>query len=188
MVDEADIFSYPEQTLDLRGVRLPSGLVLDVGGGGEGVIGAILADRAVSIDLLRSELDEAQCDSSKMVMDAARTAFRDAVFDGATFFFSLMFMPPQVQRAALGEAQRVLKDRGTLLVWDMSFRASDSDRPIFMVPLRVLMPGGREVDTGYGCRRRDLDAEGVRRMAEEAGLVLEEARGYGGTFFLRFRK
>ncbi len=188
MVDEADIFNYPVQTLDLRGARLPSGPVLDVGGGGEGVIGLILAERAVSIDLLRSELDEAHCDSSKMVMDAARMAFRDGVFEGATFFFSLMFMPPQVQRAALAEAQRVLKEGGTLLVWDMSFRTSDSPRPIFMVPLRVLLPGDRQVDTGYGCRRRDQDADAVRKMAEEAGLVLEESRSSGGTFFLRFRK
>lgn len=49
-----------------------NGSILDVGGGGEGVIGRLYGQSVTAIDNCREELDEAPCGCRKLVMDASR--------------------------------------------------------------------------------------------------------------------
>ncbi len=78
--------------VDLRTVPL-TGRVLDIGGGGEGVIGQLAPDQVVSIDPSREELEQAPAGPLKVVMRAENLTFTDASFTTATLFYTLMYIP-----------------------------------------------------------------------------------------------
>src|SRR5690348_9375055 len=61
-----------------------SGYILDIGGGGEGIIGQMKPHQVIAIDLSKRELEEAPAGPLKIVMDAADLKFLDASFDTAT--------------------------------------------------------------------------------------------------------
>ena len=79
------------------------GFVLDIGGGGEGIIGQLKPAQVVAIDLSSRELLGAPAGPLKIVMDATDLKFLDETFSTATSFFTLMYMKPADQeRAARG--------------------------------------------------------------------------------------
>lgn len=84
------------------------GPILDLGGGGEGVIGRIYGQQAVAIDNRQEELDEAPDGPKKLLMDASALAFAPGEFSHVTAFFSLMYMPSDIQGQVFAEAARVL--------------------------------------------------------------------------------
>lgn len=86
-----------------------SGSILDIGGGGEGVIGQVYSRQVTAIDNNEQELMEAPGDCRKLPMDAADLRFADESFSHATFFYSLMYMDGNTQQKALAEAARILK-------------------------------------------------------------------------------
>jgi hypothetical protein len=63
------------------------GLILDIGGGGEGVIGRLKGSQVIAIDLRKDELDGIIDGPHKIVMDARLLAFPDNSFATATAFF-----------------------------------------------------------------------------------------------------
>lgn len=65
--------------------------------------------------------------------DAARLRFQDASFDQAVLFFLLNELPAEVRKQALGEALRVIRPGGKLVVVDYH-------RPGPLHPHRYLMP------------------------------------------------
>ena len=69
-----------------------SGLVLDIGGGGEGIIGQIKGKQVVAIDPSIRELEGAPDGPLKIVMDAGDMLFLDDAFDVVTSFFTLMYI------------------------------------------------------------------------------------------------
>ena len=95
-----------------------AGPILDLGGGGEGVIGLIYGGQVTAIDNRQEELDEAPEGPVKLVMDAAALAFADGSFQTVTAFFSLMYMDRTTQGRAVREAARVLRPGGQLHLWD----------------------------------------------------------------------
>ena len=70
----------------------PTGSILDVGGGGEGIIGRRYGSAVTVIDNRQEELDEAPCSCPKLRMDASSLSFAGASFENVTFFYSLMYM------------------------------------------------------------------------------------------------
>ena len=58
--------------------------ILDLGGGGEGVIGLIYGGQVTAIDNRQEELDEAPKGPVKLVMDAAALAFAGGSFQTVT--------------------------------------------------------------------------------------------------------
>ena len=66
-----------------------TGSILDIGGGGEAVIGQIYKDRVTAIDNCKEELEEAPDCCSKQLMDATELSFPDDSFDNVTFFYTL---------------------------------------------------------------------------------------------------
>ncbi len=77
---------YIELTKNIRGN------ILDIGGGGEGIIGRIYPERTISIDIRKEELEEAPEGPIKIVMDAKNMSFMDNCFDNVAAFYSFMFM------------------------------------------------------------------------------------------------
>ena len=162
------------------------GCILDVGGGGEGVIGRLYPRQVVAIDHDEDELMDAPGDFERLLMDATKLTFPDAFFDAATFFYSLMFMTADEQRAALAEAARVLRPGGRLCVWDCAFDRAYPEP--FSVNLTIDLDG-EILHTTYGICK--LDGQSMAQIAEICrALSLRPLRAEESAvhFYLEFEK
>jgi len=172
-------------------VRVPDfkaeGLILDIGGGGEGIIGQVKGKQVVAIDLSKRELDEAPGSPLlKIVMDARDLKFVDRSFDTVTVFFTFMYIDPADHEKVLAEIARVLRPSGRLIVWDVTFPAAKTDeRQEWVVfPLHITLPA-REVETGYGVRfTPGRGAEPLLAAAAKAGFTLAARQDAAGWYFL----
>ena len=122
-----------------------AGTILDLGGGGEGVIGRLYQSQVTAIDNRQEELDEAPQGFAKLCMDATGLSFGNASFDHATAFYFFMYLPANAHFTALQEAYRVLKKGGTLHIWDAEIEKADP----FLVDLEIDV-GGQSITTTYG--------------------------------------
>lgn len=163
-----------------------TGSILDVGGGGEGVIGRLYGPSVTIIDHCQEELDEVACPCRKLLMDASSLSFADASFDNVTFFYSLMYMNRSTQRAALSEAVRVLKPGGRLLLWDCEITCAYPEP--FLAELDVRWAQER-VCTTYGVVKSDPQSmEDFLNLCRGNGLTLLKTETASGHFYLEFRK
>ena len=163
-----------------------TGSILDVGGGGEGVIGRLYGPSVTIIDHCQEELDEAPCSCPKLLMDAASLAFADASFENVTFFYSLMYMNRPVQSAALSEAVRVLKPGGRLLLWDCEITSAYPEP--FLAELDIRWAQER-ICTTYGIVKPDPQSmEDFLNLCRGNGLTLLKTETASGHFYLEFRK
>ena len=165
--------------------RTHTGSILDIGGGGEGIVGRLYGRQVTAIDNRREELDEAPEGFEKVLMDACEMSFASASFDHVTFFYTMMFIAKDKQRRALAEACRCLRPGGTLEIWDAAFERAEP----FVTELAVYVAGER-IDVSYGVWEEGASQNLLRfqEMAEGLGLseeVCEEAEGH---FYLRWRK
>lgn len=160
-----------------------SGSILDIGGGGEGIIGRIYGHQVTAIDNRQEELDEAPEGFEKLCMDACALQFPDASFDHVTAFYALMYMSRDEQAAALEEAGRVLRPRGSLQIWDAAIASAYPDP--FLAELDIDAAGER-VRTTYGVvkERAAQDRDRIRRLCEEAGFTLTSESEEEGHFYL----
>ncbi|KAB3531590.1 class I SAM-dependent methyltransferase [Alkaliphilus serpentinus] len=117
MSQDERMFSIDLQSIDLTGF-IQRGKVLDIGGGGEGIIGQLLGDQVVAIDPRADELLEAAEGPLKIVMDARDLKFLNNTFDGGTSFFTLMYIKKEDHQKVLEEMYRVLKEEGQFIIWD----------------------------------------------------------------------
>jgi SAM-dependent methyltransferase len=178
-------------TLDVVVPDFPAeGLILDIGGGGEGVIGQLKGRQVVAIDMSKRELDEAPgAPLLKIVMDARDLKFTDATFSTATVFFTFMYIDPADHETVLREIRRVLKPGGRLLVWDPVFPARrDPAQPNIVYPLHVTLPA-KVIDTGYGVPLREGQGAGhFVALAEKTGFDVVSRRNESGWFFLKLSR
>jgi SAM-dependent methyltransferase len=167
------------------------GLILDVGGGGEGVIGQLKGKQVVAVDLIKRELEEAPGEPLlKIVMDARDLKFLDAAFPTATVFFTFMYMDPADHVKVFEELRRVLKPGGRLLIWDVVFpeRTPDPRQLYVLYPVHVRMPLG-EVNTGYGVKIHEKQGlEHFVELARQAGFEAVTREPHPGWFFLELKK
>ena len=164
--------------------RMLDGEILDLGGGGECVIGRVYRDQVTAIDICPEELDEAPGDCRKLVMDATAMTFPDASFDHVTSFYTLMYMTQEQQRRALLETARVLRPGGMLHIWDAAFPAPYPEP--FLAELDI-DAAGMPIRTTYGVIKLDgQSADSIAVMAEAAGLMPAGREEREGHFLLRF--
>ena len=172
-----EIHFLPEQQIDLRGFAV-EGLVLDVGGGGEGVIGRIGGDRVVAIDTKLTELAEADSPALKIRMDARDLQFLPGTFDMVTSFFTLMYVDGLDRRQVLAESFRMLKPGGRMYIWEPTIPdVPAAAPPIVAIRVKVLLPGGEVINTGYGTAwsGHEQDLESCRALAGDAGFSIIDA-------------
>lgn len=161
-----------------------AGHILDIGGGGEGIIGQMKPTQVVAIDLSKRELEEAPAGPLKIVMDAADLKFLDGSFNTATAFFSLMYMRPEIQRRVFAEVFRVLARGGRWLIWDAVIPdalENDTRGPVFR--FRFHLPG-KMVETGYGTFWPDqpMDLNYYQRLARDTGFEVVNGGQQPGKF------
>ena len=177
-IDPARIFEFERQEITLQPFAA-SGLILDIGGGGEGIIGQLMGRQVVAIDLLRQELEDAPAGPLiKIVMDARELKFLDATFPDVTIFFTMMYIKEVDHPQVLAEAYRVLAPGGRLRLWDVVFGLRPATgQDIGLVPLLIHLPD-RDVNTGYGNRwpAEPHDEAYYARIAEAAGFRVAARR------------
>ena len=162
------------------------GKILDIGGGGEGIIGRLYRWQVTAIDNRKEELDEAPNGFEKILMDATELQYAENAFDNVTFFYSLMFMNEKDQQIALREAARVVKENGEIHIWDCKI---DTAYPQpFCIDVDVKLPD-EKIHTTYGVGKCDTQSEqSIRKMCENAGLEVETVEADGKQFYMKCKK
>ena len=167
-----------------------TGYILDIGGGGEGVIGQLKGGRVIAIDKQKRELEEAAPGGLKIVMDATDLKFLDCTFETVTAFFSLLYIKGKDLDRVFGEAFRVLVPGGKFLIWDATIPTrQDTDKDVVAVMLTVKLPG-REIKTGYGTRwpLEEKNAAYYVQMAQNVGFDVVAQQQADRLFYLELRK
>ena len=167
-----------------------SGYVLDIGGGGEGVIGRLKGAKVIAIDPLKEELQEAPPGPLKIVMDAREMKFLDGGFSVVTCFFTLMYLKTGDHEQVLREIHRVLEPGGSLMLWDVNIPERKHEaKDIFVVPLAIQLPK-ENIKTSYGIgwTGREQDASYYVQLAEKVGFEKSAQEQIGDVFYLRLHK
>jgi ubiquinone/menaquinone biosynthesis C-methylase UbiE len=181
-------FTYRVETQSIELSPIESdGFILDVGGGGQGIIGKLNGKQVVAIDKNERELEETQNEALKIVMDATDLRFLSHSFDVCTSFFSLMYVPKSSHLKVFKEAHRVLKDKGRLLLWDVKIPDKFEDYKAFMVRLRVRLPH-EEIEVGYGVKWQEQNIEYFKELAEKAKFKISNEWNNGEIFYLEMSK
>lgn len=166
------------------------GFILDIGGGGEGVIGQLKGQQVIAIDINKRELEEAPPGPLKIVMDARDLKFLDAAFNTATVFFTFMYIASDDHQKVFEELHRVLKPGGRLLIWDVIFPAPvDKNKTMAIFPFSFILPG-KEIRTGYGVRR-PMGEQGLAHfvaLAEKTGFQIVSRKEEDRWFFLEVER
>ena len=163
------------------------GFILDIGGGGEGIIGRLNGGQVVSIDLSAGELEETDNESLKIVMDATDLKFTPSQFDAATSFFTLLYVDREKYERVFREVHRVLKEEGRFLIWDVEIPEKVEGKHFFLVRLEISLPG-EKVNTGYGVRLVRQDRGFFRELAARTGFEVADEWSEGEIFYLELRK
>ena len=175
MADEMNYIESDLQEIVLR-KRYINGSVLDIGGGGEGVMGLLYGKKMVAIDNRAQELEETRNEAVKIVMDACELKFLNETFEMATFFYSLMYMDIASKEKALQEAARVLKTGGLFEIWDTELPAPFSQKKAVYIANVSVNVNGRIIKTGYGVNIEDKrqTLESICLLAEKSGLTIKK--------------
>ncbi|MBQ6701064.1 MAG: class I SAM-dependent methyltransferase [Oscillospiraceae bacterium] len=163
------------------------GKILDIGGGGEGIIGRLYKNQVVAIDNRQEELDEAPDLFEKRLMDAEKLDFPDFCFDAVTAFYSFMFMSTNTRRKAAVEMVRVLKNGGEIHIWDA--KIPDAEKSPFCVDLKIFLPE-ETINTAYGIMGTGLEQSfnATKKIFEDLGLVCDKQMESENNFYLKFKK
>ena len=160
-----------------------NGSILDIGGGGEAIIGQIYRDKVTAIDNRQEELDEAPNCCAKQRMDATELLFPDGSFDNVTFFYTLMYMTEETQRKVIHEAVRVLRYGGLISIWDCNISSAYPEP--FLVDLDI-NAAGNMIHTTYGIVKNDTQSSGsIIHFIEHEGLRIDFLQEEDGQFHIQ---
>jgi len=167
-----------------------AGRILDIGGGGEGIIGKVKGEQVIVIDPSRRELEEAPSGPLKIVMDARELKFLDCSFETVTSFFTLMYISDTDHDRVFSEVYRVLTPGGKFMIWDVIIPpCTDETKDIAVFMLKIKLPKV-EIETGYGAQwpKQGRKMAHFYQVAQRVGFdVLEKSKGKR-QFFMNLQK
>ncbi|MBY9001428.1 MAG: class I SAM-dependent methyltransferase [Candidatus Heimdallarchaeota archaeon] len=167
---------------------VPEGTILDIGGGGEGIIAQIGRERVTAVDKFQSEIDGAKQkapEANWILADAQNLDFSDGHFDSATSFFSIMYMSNKVKKEVFKEIYRVISDEGEFWIWDASI---SKEKGVFLVKIKVILPDQTVVRTGYGVSSKIQTVNSIKEMLEEVGFNVEIIESNKQWYFMKAKK
>jgi|AntDeeMinimDraft_5_1070356.scaffolds.fasta_scaffold09645_2 ubiquinone/menaquinone biosynthesis C-methylase UbiE len=189
-INEEKIHFTEKQTIVIK-EKDNVGRVLDIGGGGEGIISQLYGDKVVAIDLSEEELKEApNNDSLKIIMDTRQLKFLDEQFDIVTSFFTFMYINNKDLNQVFKEVKRVLKPEGKFLIWDLKIpKKSEADKNIFATRLKVMFKN-KSIETGYGVLWEDneQDIDKFSELARQNELEVISQKQGEQYFYLEIKK
>ena len=163
-----------------------NGSILDIGGGGEAVIGQIYKKRVTAIDNRQEELDEAPNSCLKQLMDATNLLFPDDSFDNVTFFYTLMYMTEETQCKSIYEAARVLKPGKFMYIWDCDICSAYPEPFIVNLDIKT---DNNTIHTTYGIVKMDAQSsDSIVHILEQAGLKIYSLQEKDGQFHIQCKK
>jgi ubiquinone/menaquinone biosynthesis C-methylase UbiE len=178
-------YALTPQDIKLEDFECNPGFILDIGAGGEGIIGLLKGSQVIGIDRNERELRETSNDSLKIVMDATDLKFLDNTFDTVTIFYALMYMPWDIVERVLSEVFRVLRPGGQLLIWDAVVQPPMStEKEFFLASVNVTFPDGKTVKTGYGSHLRSQSVKDFGHRCSPS-FEVQESGEQGSGLFLR---
>ncbi|MHA1908663.1 MAG: class I SAM-dependent methyltransferase [Candidatus Thorarchaeota archaeon] len=149
---ESQVFEPPSQKIQLERIDF-EGLIIDIGGGGEGLVSRIEGSRVYAVDILMDEIREARIHnppSNWFAADGTDLPFRSRMFDVATLWFSLGYMKEwTIKKSVLREVHRVLKDNASISIKAMKIDCTE-EKLVFKVDYSL--PDGTLSRTGYGVK------------------------------------
>lgn len=166
------------------------GYILDIGGGGEGVIGQLKGDQTISIDPLKQELVEAPSTNLKIVMDGRDLKFIDESFNTAVSFYTFMYINGRDHEKVFNEVKRVLKPKGRFLIWDVNLpTCKDTSYKYIMYPFNFKLPK-KEINTGYGVKfaEKEQNLDYYIDLAKRTGFKVINSSKTEHSFFLEIQK
>jgi ubiquinone/menaquinone biosynthesis C-methylase UbiE len=164
---------------------IPNGSIIDIGGGGEGVIAQIGKNKVTVIDKRQEEIDEARSKSptSKWVLaDAISLGYDNGYFDNATAFFSGMYMSIETFEKVCKEIYRVLKNKGEFWIWDSKI---PENKGLFMIRLSITLPNGKKIRTAYGSRIKACNLSDIKQKLKNAKFQVYVQTNHQKWFFLK---
>ena len=150
------------------------GPILDLGGGGEGLVSRTEGSKVCAVDIRISEIREAQIHgppSNWFVGDGQSLCFQANVFDVVTLWFSLGYMSDwSIKQKVLEEAHRVLGECGRLSI--LCSRIPEScDRLTFWG--HFTFPDGTISQIGYGVRGgQEQTLERITKLLSDIGFKI----------------
>ena len=179
-------YSTEIQSIELSPIKT-DGFILDIGGGGEGIIGKLNGKQVVAVDTSERELLGTQNEALKVVMDATDLKFLPESFDVCTSFFSIMYIPNDKHLKVFKEAYRVLKKGGKFLMWDVRIPEKRGDYKAFLVRLKVRLPT-EETEAGYGVKWKTQNIEHFKVLAQKSKFKIISEWSKSEIFHLEMAK
>ncbi|MFX0124004.1 MAG: class I SAM-dependent methyltransferase [Candidatus Hodarchaeota archaeon] len=164
---------------------IPDGSVIDIGGGGEGIIAQIGNERITAIDKRQSEIDEAKLNAPTanwILADATDLPYSEDYFDNATAFFSGMYMSMETFEKTCSETYRVLKNNGEFWIWDAKI---SNDEDLFIIRLKITLPNGKKIKTGYGTKGSIRGVKEIKEKLLETKFHIEMVENHEKWFFIK---
>jgi len=181
---------FDKQEIEIRDFSA-MGLILDIGGGGEGVIGQLKGEQVISIDLFKEELVNAPSKNLKIVMDARDLKFIENSFNTAAIFYTMMYISANDHLKVMQEVNRVLKFGGKLKIWDVVLPVwPDTSKLYGVYRFKFILPG-TEINTGYGvpfAKSTEQDLDYYIDLGKKVGLRYAGGKTTGNSLFVEFQK
>ena len=174
-------FETPLQEVRLK--HLPQeGLIIDVGGGGEGLVSRIETSRVCVVDINLNKIREGMIYgqvSQWILSDARMLSVKDERFNVATLWFSLGYIRDwDSKKQVIAEVARVLRRSGRISILGARTTCSDSR---FVMRALFHFPDGAISKMSYGMDgTQRQDAEAVVKLLQETGFnnITSEDNGH----------
>lgn len=183
------IFEPPIQYVQLKMI-VGGKRILDVGGGGEGLVARVAGSRVCVVDINIDKIREARIHEEQanwFNCDGASLCFKSASFDMAMLWFSLGYMRSwHLKESILQEVNRVLAQEGRLSIWACRI---DCEEPGLLLRTDIVFPDGTLSRFGFGLAgQQNQTLDTVSKMLASSGFQIERSHEEGYIFNIDCRK